>query len=105
MGARFGKGLCEIRDRHEIVGDVRGLGLLWGVEIVRDKVSRTEDHELAAVITSACMARGLIVGGAPPGGGVNVIRLAPPLVVRPDEIDEALEVLEAAVETAASLRG
>jgi 4-aminobutyrate aminotransferase-like enzyme len=51
------------------------------------------------------MARGLIVGGAPPGGGVNVIRLAPPLVVRPDEIDEALEVLEAAVETAASLRG
>jgi 2,2-dialkylglycine decarboxylase (pyruvate) len=102
MGERFGRGLKEIEDRYEIVGDVRGIGLLWGVEIVRDKDSKAVDSELAATVSAECIKRGLIVGEAPPGGGVNVLRLAPPLVVTPEEIDEALEVIADAVETASA---
>jgi 2,2-dialkylglycine decarboxylase (pyruvate) len=97
MGERFGSGLQALRDRYEIVGDVRGLGLLWGLEFVRDKESKAEAFDLAALVTSECLRRGLIVGGPPPGGGVNVIRLAPPLVITPEEVDRALEILDAAL--------
>jgi 2,2-dialkylglycine decarboxylase (pyruvate) len=100
MGQRFGHGLREIAERHESIGDVRGLGLLWGIEFVRDRESKAEDFELTATVTTECLRRGLIVGGPPPGSKVNVIRLAPPLIVKPEEIDEALEILGDAVETA-----
>jgi 4-aminobutyrate aminotransferase-like enzyme len=102
MGERFGQGLREIMERSEIVGDVRGLGLLQGMEFVSDKDAKTEGFELAARVTSECLERGLVVGGAPPGGGANVIRLAPPLVVTRDEIDEALETIAASVAVAES---
>jgi 2,2-dialkylglycine decarboxylase (pyruvate) len=101
MGERLGRGLERIAERSEIVGDVRGIGLFWGVEIVSDKESRVEDHARAAKITSECLARGLIIGGPPPGARVNVLRLVPPLVVTAAEIDESLEILAAAVDAAA----
>jgi 4-aminobutyrate aminotransferase-like enzyme len=94
MGDLLGRRLAELERAFEIVGQVRGVGLLWGVEIVRDAGSRAEAPELAAAVTVEALERGLIVGGLRPGiREANVLRLAPPLVMGEDEIERAVSVL------------
>ena len=78
--------------------EVRGVGLLWGIEIVRDGESRAEAPELAAAVTVEAMERGLIVGGLRPGiREANVLRLGPPLVIGDQEIARAVTILEEAL--------
>jgi 4-aminobutyrate aminotransferase-like enzyme len=94
MGDLLGRRLAELERAFEIVGQVRGVGLLWGIEIIRDAGSRTEAPELAAAVTVEAMERGLIVGGLRPGiREANVLRLAPPLVIGEDEVERAVSVL------------
>lgn len=94
LGRLLGDRLAELERRFEIVGQVRGVGLLWGIEIVRDSDSRTEAPELAAAITVEAMERGLIVGGLRPGiREANVLRLAPPLIISEVEIEQAIAIL------------
>jgi 2,2-dialkylglycine decarboxylase (pyruvate) len=98
LGALLGRHLAELEHRFEIVGEVRGVGLLWGIEIVRDADSRAEAPELAAAVTLAAMERGLIVGGLRPGvREANVLRLAPPLVISEAEIERAVAILTEAL--------
>jgi 2,2-dialkylglycine decarboxylase (pyruvate) len=98
MGELLGRRLREIEQSSEIVGQVRGIGLLWGVEIVRDAESLVEAPELAAAVTVEAMRRGLIVGGLKPGiREGNALRLAPPLIVDETEIDRAMAILAEAV--------
>jgi 2,2-dialkylglycine decarboxylase (pyruvate) len=98
LGELLAARLAELERRFEIVGQVRGVGLLWGIEIVRDADSRAEAPELAAAITVEAMERGLIVGGLRPGiREANVLRLAPPLVITEPEIDRAAGILEQAI--------
>jgi 4-aminobutyrate aminotransferase-like enzyme len=98
QGALLGRQLAELEQRFEIVGEVRGVGLLWGVEIVRDADSRAEAPKLAAAVTLAAMERGLIVGGLRPGvREANVLRLAPPLVISDAEIERAVAILTEAL--------
>jgi 4-aminobutyrate aminotransferase-like enzyme len=105
MGALLGDRLAELERRFEIVGQVRGAGLLWGIEIVRDGGSRAEAPELASAVTVEAMERGLIVGGLRPGiREANVMRLAPPLVIREDELDRAVAILEEALAAVQSAR-
>jgi 4-aminobutyrate aminotransferase-like enzyme len=74
------------------------MGLLWGIEIVRDHNSRAEAPELAAAVSVEAMERGLIVGGLRPGiREANVLRLAPPLIISEPEIDEAVAILTEAL--------
>ena len=94
LGELLGSGLAELEHRFEIVGQVRGVGLLWGIEIVRGDGSRAEALELAAAVTVEAMERGLIVGGLRPGiREANVLRLAPPLVIDAEEIERAIAIL------------
>ena len=94
IGELLGRRLAELEDRFEIVGEVRGVGLLWGIEIVRDRDSRTEAPELAAAVCVEAMERGLIVGGLRPGiREANVLRLAPPLVIGEAEVERAVAIL------------
>jgi 4-aminobutyrate aminotransferase-like enzyme len=94
MGDLLGRRLAELERAFEIVGQVRGLGLLWGIEIIRDAGSRAEAPELAAAVTVEALERGLIVGGLRPGiREANVLRLAPPLVIGEDEVERAVSVL------------
>jgi len=82
--------LREIQSRHRHIGDVRGLGLLLNVELVEDRQSRAPARELAERVMYACLSRGLsfkVTMG-------NVITLAPPLVIRRDEMANALEILD-----------
>ncbi len=92
--ARIGAHLMDrIRDwphRIPIVGEVRGLGLMIGIELVRDQQTRQKAPELRDRVVRMAFERGLLVLGA----GANVVRLSPPLVINRDQADFAIDVLE-----------
>ncbi|MFQ5934237.1 MAG: aspartate aminotransferase family protein [Dehalococcoidia bacterium] len=94
MGAYFKTGLEDLKDRFEIVGDVRGLGLLLGIEIVNSKDTREPAPELLHRIWSRCLERGLILFGGEHG---NITRIAPPLIITQDQVDRSLDILEEAI--------
>jgi 4-aminobutyrate aminotransferase len=88
--------MAALRDRlgrHAVVGDVRGLGLMIGVEIVRDRFRREPAPELREKILEEAFRRGLLLLGC----GQSTIRLAPPLVVDEEDAATAARILEEAV--------
>lgn len=97
-GARLEAGLRALQREFDCIGDVRGRGLLLGVEIVRSQAGKEAAPELGAAITRACMARGLSMNivQLPMMGGV--FRIAPPLTVSDEEIDLGLSLLKRAIE-------
>lgn len=98
-GERLLGHLRTLQERHECVGDVRGMGLLCGIELVEDRDSRAPAEALGQAFGVACDARGLSVnlvrGGT--GGAANCIRMAPPLTISDDEIDLAAEIMDGAL--------
>jgi 2,2-dialkylglycine decarboxylase (pyruvate) len=100
-GARLKQGLQALQERFECIGDVRGRGLLLGVEIVSDRVARTPAPELGAAITRTCMELGLSMNIVQLPGMGGVFRIAPPLTITDAEIDLGLDLLGRALETAA----
>ncbi|MBC9726534.1 aspartate aminotransferase family protein [Streptomyces sp. TRM68367] len=102
VGAHLEEGLRRLQERHSFVGDVRGLGLMLGVEF--GPLGPWPAGEVVDRIRQAALRRGLIF--EPAGRGGCVARLLPPLNLTIEEADEALEILTAAVsEVAESLRG
>lgn len=101
-GDRLIQGLKEIQGRYECIGDVRGRGLLLGVEVVENRSTREPALALGAAITRECLALGLSMNivKLPSMGGV--IRIAPPLTVTDGEIDLGLELFEQALRRARS---
>ena len=96
-GARLRAGLGELRDRYDCVGDVRGRGLLVGMEIVADKESKKPAPELGAAITRRCFDLGLSMNiVALPGMG-GVFRIAPPLTITDAELDLGISILDQAL--------
>lgn len=94
MGNRLRSGLEALQRRFtKIIGDVRGMGLMQGVELVVDEASgdRTPNPEVTARLFEETKARGLLIGRGGMHG--NVLRIAPPLVVSSSDIDEALQIL------------
>ncbi|SEK66731.1 2,2-dialkylglycine decarboxylase (pyruvate) [Variovorax sp. YR750] len=97
MGKRLRQGLETLKARHEVIGDVRGHGLLQGVELVKDRETREPDAERGRAITDACMERGLSMNIVAVGGMAAVWRIAPPLNVTEAELDRGLEMLDDAI--------
>jgi 2,2-dialkylglycine decarboxylase (pyruvate) len=93
-GAYLRAGLQALQQKYEAIGDIRGQGLLIGVELVEDRESRRPNHRLGAVTTEECFRRGLSMNirRRPERGAVW--RIAPPLTVTEAEIDRALEILD-----------
>lgn len=89
VGAYMKARLSEFPKKFKIVGDVRGLGLMIGVEIVRDQVSKERAPDLRDKIEQGCFERGVLVLGA----GPNTIRICPPLVISKDQADFAVDTL------------
>jgi 4-aminobutyrate aminotransferase len=90
MGAHL---MARMRDwpaRFPVVGEVRGLGLMLGIELVRDQQSKTRAPELRDRVVNLAFERGLLVLGA----GDNTLRLSPALVITRDQCDFALDTLE-----------
>jgi 4-aminobutyrate aminotransferase len=84
------KSLGELKDTCEIVGDVRGEGLMIGVEIVEDKESKKSAPEKAGEIMKRSWKRGVNVITC----GASTIRIAPPLIITRELVDAGLEIIE-----------
>ena len=97
MGDYLKAGLLELQQRYEAIGDVRGRGLLLGVELVKDRDSRLPHPELGANVTRRCMELGLSMNIATLPGMGSVWRIAPPLTVTKDELDKGLTILDQAL--------
>ncbi len=93
MGAYLMDRMHDWPQRFPIVGEVRGLGLMIGIELVRDQATRARAPELRDEVVGRAFERGLLVLGA----GDNTIRLCPPLVVNRDQCAFAVETLEACI--------
>ena len=88
----FGR-LADWKQRHKIVGDVRGKGLMVGVEIVRDQKTKEMAPELRDAIVQKAFAKGLLILGA----GPNSFRMCPPLVVDEEQAEFAVRTLDACI--------
>jgi len=89
--------LRELQAKHEQVGDVRGRGLLVGLELVEDRESCRPANALGAAVTGECLRRGLSMNIVRAGSSANCFRMAPPLTITRDEIDLAVEILDASL--------
>ena len=97
LGRYLKDGLLALQQRHERIGDVRGTGLLLGVELVHDRESRKPDPETGRGVTDLCLEKGLSMNIVSVGGMAAVWRIAPPLTVSQDEIDRGLSILDDAL--------
>jgi 4-aminobutyrate aminotransferase len=91
--AFMGRRLAEMKARHEFIGDIRGKGLLWGVELVKDRTTKEKDSRTAERTLYRCLELGLSLKVS----DGNVICLYPPLTILIEELDEALNILEQAL--------
>jgi taurine---2-oxoglutarate transaminase len=101
MGPVFAEELGRLAERHPSIGDVRGLGCFWALELVKDRESREplvpfnasgEDFAPVARIAKAALERGLYLMTH-----WNVIMICPPLVITRDEIEEGVSILDDAL--------
>ena len=94
MGKYFREKLEDLKDKHTLIGDVRGMGLMQGLELVKDRQTKEPAPEAAAQLLERTRAHGLLVGK----GGLygNVIRLSPMLNIGKADIQEAIRLLDAA---------
>jgi 2,2-dialkylglycine decarboxylase (pyruvate) len=100
MSERLRRGLLDLMERFDCIGDVRGRGLLLGVEIVKDRRTKEPADGLGAKITRECMKLGLSMNIVQLPGMGGVFRIAPPLTVSEEEIDLGLNLLSQAIERA-----
>lgn len=92
MGGYLREGLLALQRRHPVIGDVRGEGLLLGVELVEDPQTRAPAAGRAHQVTEAMRHRGVLLGSTGPAG--NVLKIRPPLVFHRDHADLLLETLD-----------
>ena len=96
-GAQLRAGLEGLKQKYACVGDVRGRGLLLGLELVTDRDSRAPNEDLGAKVTQACFQRGLSMNIAALPGMMSVFRIAPPLTITVGEVDKAVDILDEAI--------
>lgn len=94
LGGRLMAGLRALQERHPLIGDVRGMGLMLGVELVKDRAARTPAKEETAEVLEACREMGVLVGKGGLDG--NVLRIKPPMCITAADADFALDVLDRA---------
>jgi 4-aminobutyrate aminotransferase len=93
VGAHMLQALQAVAERHPLIGDVRGKGLMIGVEFVRDRVTKERAREERDAVVQAMFRRGVLILGA----GRNAIRFSPPLVLSRSQAETAVELFDAAV--------
>jgi 4-aminobutyrate aminotransferase len=94
VGKYLFDGLKELEDRYDVVGEIRGKGLMIGVEMVKDGETKEPHTDGAVQVLEACKEQGLLIGK----GGLygNTLRLAPPLIVTEEDAARAIETLDVA---------
>jgi 4-aminobutyrate aminotransferase-like enzyme len=91
MGKALRQGLESLQERFQGIGDVRGMGLMQAIELVKDRGSKEPDPQATNRLMEATRKRGLLIGK----GGLfgNTLRIAPPMIVNQGQIDDALRIL------------
>jgi len=96
MGATMEQRFRAMLDRHPILGDVRQMGLVGGLDIVADKESKMPNPKAAHEIVMGCYKKGLLLI-EPVGLGGNVIRIAPPLIITEDQATIGIDIIDEAI--------
>jgi 2,2-dialkylglycine decarboxylase (pyruvate) len=97
LGEHLRRGLLDLADRHAVVGDVRGRGLLQGMELVLDRATKQGADQLGTAVTRRCLDLGLHMNVVQLPGMGGVFRIAPPLTSTEEEISLGLEILDTAL--------
>ncbi|WNV86398.1 aspartate aminotransferase family protein [Umezawaea sp. Da 62-37] len=97
LGGVLRAGLDRIAERHRVVGDVRGRGLLAGLELVVDRETKESSDELGAAVTRRCLELGLHMNIVQLPGMGGVFRIAPPLTATEEELALGLDILDQAI--------
>ncbi|HEY7444624.1 MAG TPA: acetyl ornithine aminotransferase family protein [Vicinamibacterales bacterium] len=93
VGAHLMDGVQDLADKHPLIGDVRGRGLMIGIELVRDRQTKERANTERDALVMAAFRRGLLTLGA----GRNAIRLSPALVLTRSQADTAIDILDASL--------
>ena len=93
VGAYFMARLGELKRRHAVIGEVRGKGLMIGMELVKDQATRTPAKDLCDALITRAYHHGLLLLSC----GASTVRFMPPLLVSEAQVDEAISLLEAAL--------
>jgi 4-aminobutyrate aminotransferase len=93
VGAYLKRGLEKLMSKYDCIGDVRGMGMMIGVEFVKDRSSKIPDPDLRDRVEMETFNRGVILLGC----GPNSIRWSPPLILNQDNVDVALEIFDEAI--------
>ncbi|MCS7386683.1 MAG: aspartate aminotransferase family protein [archaeon GB-1867-005] len=95
LGKYFISGIEELAKKHRLIGDVRGLGLMIGVELVRDRAEKTPAVKEAIKVRNYMRESGFLIGAG--GAFGSTLRIEPPLMITKEQIDRALEALDQAL--------
>jgi 4-aminobutyrate aminotransferase len=90
VGAHLMDGLQDLQKKHQMIGDIRGMGLMIGIELVKDRATKERATDARNAVVQAMFRRGILVLGA----GRNALRLAPPLVLSKSQGDSVLAMLD-----------
>ncbi|HEX2021140.1 MAG TPA: aminotransferase class III-fold pyridoxal phosphate-dependent enzyme, partial [Candidatus Thermoplasmatota archaeon] len=96
VGDHLRKRLLELQDRHERIGDVRGLGLMLAIDLVTDRRTKAFDAKAKDRVVEEAFKRGLVLLPC----GRSSVRFIPPLCITREEVDAGIEVLDAALKAA-----
>jgi len=96
MGQAFREGLEALKERFPAIGDVRGMGLMQAIELVKDRGTKEPDPQSTNRLLEGARKRGLLVGKG--GTYANCLRIAPPMIVNRGQVDDALRILGEALE-------
>ena len=95
LGEYLREGLRALQQRHECIGDVRGRGLLVGLDLVLDRNTKAPAPDLARGAARTCLELGMMTSVV--RGGLGIFRIAPPITVSKAEIDLALDIFDKAI--------
>jgi alanine-glyoxylate transaminase/(R)-3-amino-2-methylpropionate-pyruvate transaminase len=95
IGKRLKDGFQELAKHHQLIGDVRGMGLMLGVELVRDRKTKEPAKQETLALLEAAREMGVLVGKGGLDG--NVLRIKPPMCITKDDADFTLDVVDRAL--------
>ncbi len=100
VGTHLRQGLEALKEKHPVIGDVRGMGLMQGLELVKDRKTKEPAPDVVNKVLERTRANGLLIGK----GGIyaNVLRISPPLIVSKTDVDEALKIIDKSLAEAAA---
>jgi 2,2-dialkylglycine decarboxylase (pyruvate) len=97
LGKQLHERLSQLQSRHEVIGDVRGRGLLQGIELVADRATKQPADQLGQDVTAACLRYGLHMNIVQLPGMGGIFRIAPPLTISDADLDTGLSILDTAL--------